>query len=387
MRSKRGFVPLSRRMFDGRDPIWESSEPFDRRSAWIDLVQRASRKTRQKFIGSVTITIERGQVWDTERGLADRWRWSRAKVRRFLDQLSTMQRVVSKPAHNAAHAGTMLTLLNYESYNPLRTSNRPTFRPKVGPAPAQHRPKMNKEGIKKEEEYVTGSPSVTDVKETSSQPHASVASAGGEQAEAVNEMTTDLNLAIQNMPAKVRRVAFRASASVVISGDELNAWRDPRSGDLVPWPERPRLFRLALARCASEESWGSGDLCRCLKYEALRTLDPRPPKSIPPDSPARQIGAELPQHHGGRTAAGLERPGQSIRDERREQEDRERAEDDRVAAWCRDHAAEAERFRLAVASQLDTPQWRDTHTAILEARAKSLFRERVLAAMTTAGAA
>jgi hypothetical protein len=29
----------------------------------------------------------------------------------------------------------------------------------------------------------------------------------------------------------------------------------------------------------------------------------------------------------------------------------------------------------------------DTHTAILEARAKSLFRERVLAAMTTAGAA
>jgi hypothetical protein len=66
---------------------------------------------------------------------------------------------------------------------------------------------------------------------------------------------------------------------------------------------------------------------------AVRDEHDKARAAISPDAPARQIGAELPQHHGSRTAAGLERPGQSIRDERREQEDRERAQDESVASW------------------------------------------------------
>jgi hypothetical protein len=223
-------------------------------------------------------------------------------------------------------------------------------------------------------------------KETSSPPPASVAAADGERAERMAEMTADLTFAVQDMPAKDRRVAFRASASGVVSGDDITVWRDVR-GDAIPWADRPRLLRLALEKCAAEQAWGSRDLRGKLKLAILQQLDPLPPKAIPPDAPARQIGAELPQHHGSRTAAGLERPGQSIRDERREQEDRERAQDESVASWCRANEAKARQVLADIDRELSAPEFDGIPASFRKARERTMLRERVLAAMSTAGAA
>jgi hypothetical protein len=33
-----GYMPISRKMPDGHDPIWQNPEPFDVRSAWLDLL-------------------------------------------------------------------------------------------------------------------------------------------------------------------------------------------------------------------------------------------------------------------------------------------------------------------------------------------------------------
>lgn len=123
---KRGHIRVSRKMFDGHDPIWEAREPFDRRSAWIDLCQLANYRARQRIVNGAVVSLERGQLLASERFLAQRWRWTRAKVRRFMDALVTLQRIVQKPAGDAAHAGTVVTLCKYDEYNPLPTKTRPT---------------------------------------------------------------------------------------------------------------------------------------------------------------------------------------------------------------------------------------------------------------------
>ena len=148
----RGWLPVSRKMFDGNDLLWESPEPFDRRSAWIDLLQRARRKPGRVVVGRHVVHLERGQVWDTERGLAERWRWSRAKVRRFLLVIGGSDRVVLKPALGQAQAGTIITIVNYDAYNEWRTSKRPTAQPNA----AQTRPYKKKDVRKKEEKQSSG---------------------------------------------------------------------------------------------------------------------------------------------------------------------------------------------------------------------------------------
>lgn len=122
------FLPIARKMFNGQDPLWESNEAFDRRSAWIDLCQMARQQSRERIVNGVLVRLEPGQVLASERFLAERWHWTRAKVRRFLVQLSSekLQRIVTNPAHASAQAGAIITLCNYEGYNNTATTSRPT---------------------------------------------------------------------------------------------------------------------------------------------------------------------------------------------------------------------------------------------------------------------
>lgn len=138
-----GYLPVSRKMFDGYDPIWEGKEPFDRRSAWLDLCQMAAYQPRRRAVGGHVVVLERGQLLASERFLADRWHWPRAKVRRFLELLETkLARITQNSAHQAAQVGAIITLCNYEDYNPEATEDRPTDRPETGPPAAHSRPKI-----------------------------------------------------------------------------------------------------------------------------------------------------------------------------------------------------------------------------------------------------
>ena len=58
--------------------IW-LSEPFSKGQAWVDLLLMASWKTTNGY--------EAGTVYTSIYALADRWKWSRGKVRRFLGLL------------------------------------------------------------------------------------------------------------------------------------------------------------------------------------------------------------------------------------------------------------------------------------------------------------
>ncbi len=80
-----GWVSLYRKIQEHW--IWKSKEPFDKRSAWIDLLLMVNHKDEEIEMDSTIIKIEAGQRITSLEKLAGKWRWSRHKVSNFLNQL------------------------------------------------------------------------------------------------------------------------------------------------------------------------------------------------------------------------------------------------------------------------------------------------------------
>lgn len=102
-----GWIKLSRSMLDNE--IWTDSEPFDKRSAWIDLLLRTNYTEGH---GKYVANIERGQVLVSIRSLARRWHWTEKEVRCFLGTLKGTDMVTLK----GTPRGTLLTIVNYGKY-------------------------------------------------------------------------------------------------------------------------------------------------------------------------------------------------------------------------------------------------------------------------------
>ena len=115
----KGWIKLYRQIQESA--IWLSSAPFDRRSAWIDLIMMANVKTKQIVYKGQTLTIKRGQVYTSVRILAERWHWSKDKVSRFLKMLIDL-RMISRDFR--AHNATLLTIVKYDDFQSQRDSNR-----------------------------------------------------------------------------------------------------------------------------------------------------------------------------------------------------------------------------------------------------------------------
>ncbi|MCK4522430.1 MAG: hypothetical protein KAU20_07695 [Nanoarchaeota archaeon] len=108
---EQGYIKLFRSSF--RNDLY-FAEKFTRYQAWTDLLLLTNYKTRTFMKRGVSITLERGQVLAGEKFLADRWTWSRGKVRRFFDYLEseTVQQIIQ----HKNNVCTYLTILNYEAY-------------------------------------------------------------------------------------------------------------------------------------------------------------------------------------------------------------------------------------------------------------------------------
>lgn len=110
-KTTKGWIKIHRQITD--NIIWKSPEPFDKRSAWIDLIMMANHE-RNEFINhrGRTITIESGQLLTTTNNLAVRWHWSANKVRRYLRLLNEQGMCTI----NGTTDGTVLTLVKYGVY-------------------------------------------------------------------------------------------------------------------------------------------------------------------------------------------------------------------------------------------------------------------------------
>ena len=108
--SEIGWVRLHRKIRECS--IWDSDEPFDMRSAWLDLVMLVNYEDKRTIFNKKAITIKKGQRITSVRKLSDRWHWSRNKTIRFLTLLES-EKMIIKESDNRK---TLLTIVNYDKY-------------------------------------------------------------------------------------------------------------------------------------------------------------------------------------------------------------------------------------------------------------------------------
>ncbi len=123
----RGYIKIWRRLKDS--DFW-TAEKFTRAQAWVDLIMLANHKDSFFRARGQRIDVKRGQVAHSEQSLAARWKWSRGKVRRFLQELEgklvpdDLDGKTEKTEHHnermivqhKSNITTLITIVNYDQY-------------------------------------------------------------------------------------------------------------------------------------------------------------------------------------------------------------------------------------------------------------------------------
>lgn len=115
-----GWIKLHRKIQECI--LWDDDEPFDRRSAWIDLLLLANHEDKKTLFNGEAITVKSGQRITSIRKLAERWHWTKNRVERFLDLLVSEGMILK----DSDARRTLLTLVNYGNYQGSRDSNEDT---------------------------------------------------------------------------------------------------------------------------------------------------------------------------------------------------------------------------------------------------------------------
>jgi len=111
-----GYVRISRKIID--NPMYFQEE-FTRTQAWIDLIMIANYKPGFFRVRGIKVEIKRGQVGYTANNLALRWRWSKGKVIRYLNELENDKQIEMQKDN----VTTLITILKYNQFQTDGTQN------------------------------------------------------------------------------------------------------------------------------------------------------------------------------------------------------------------------------------------------------------------------
>lgn len=132
-----GYFKIDRQLFEHW--VW-NDKPFSKGQAWIDLIGLANYEDGKTPYKGEVITCERGTVNRSISYLAKRWGWSRDKARTFLGLLESDNMIRTK----ATTHHTTITLVNYDKFQDLPTTNPTTNRQQADSKPYKERIKINK---------------------------------------------------------------------------------------------------------------------------------------------------------------------------------------------------------------------------------------------------
>jgi len=121
---KKGFVLLHRSLLDHW--IWRA-EKFTKAQAWIDLILLACHSDRQVMTRGVLVSLARGQVGASKVFLAERWKWSRPSVDRYIARLESVHMI--EVSQNVV--GTVITVLNYDGHQSAQRKRAGNVTPNV----------------------------------------------------------------------------------------------------------------------------------------------------------------------------------------------------------------------------------------------------------------
>lgn len=105
----KGWITIEREITDHW--IWKK-EPFTKGQAWLDLLLHANHKPTRILIKGKVLKLDRGEQGRSEVTLANRWKWSRNKVRRFLNLLKTEQMIEQRTEQQTS----VISICNYSKY-------------------------------------------------------------------------------------------------------------------------------------------------------------------------------------------------------------------------------------------------------------------------------
>lgn len=111
-----GWIKLHRSIMENR--LWKG-EKFTRGQAWVDMLMLANWEDGSLRIRGIDMPIRRGQLGWSEVKLAERWNWSRNKVRRFLGELKTKHQIEQQNGN----VSSLITIVNYEEYQNRETDS------------------------------------------------------------------------------------------------------------------------------------------------------------------------------------------------------------------------------------------------------------------------
>jgi len=95
------------------------SEPFTRGQAWIDLFGLAQHSRGFFRVRGIRVDVRRGQLAYSQVSLAKRWKWSRNKVRRYLDEVEKHGDVIQQKNEIT----TIITVVKYDQWQGSDTAS------------------------------------------------------------------------------------------------------------------------------------------------------------------------------------------------------------------------------------------------------------------------
>lgn len=123
MMSEKGWVKLHRTIQDHW--LWNNDSAFDFRSAWQDLIMMMNFKDRKFQMGQEIVFVPRGARITSERKLSEKWKWSRTKVRNFLELLKGDNMIEIEKTTKR----TMIKVCNYDLYQNQDTNKKTSKEP------------------------------------------------------------------------------------------------------------------------------------------------------------------------------------------------------------------------------------------------------------------
>lgn len=113
----KGYIKIHRQLQDNL--LWQD-KPFSKGQAWIDLLLCTNYKKNVMTVkNGLTIFLERGECGYSMVAFANRWGWSRSKVKRFFDFLNEQKMIQQKITANHS----IFKILNYNNFQDDTTNS------------------------------------------------------------------------------------------------------------------------------------------------------------------------------------------------------------------------------------------------------------------------
>ncbi len=128
----RGWISLYRKYTEHYFYPTQEKRAFTRSEAWLDLLLNATHKEYKHSVYGNLVILDRGELLISERHLSKRWKWSRDKVKSFLNHLKTDKMIDLAPAiKKYDRNGPRLKITNYNTYQDYlmgsQTTNPTTY--------------------------------------------------------------------------------------------------------------------------------------------------------------------------------------------------------------------------------------------------------------------